>query len=88
MGPHLSLQETLLAEHRREMMHEIEQQRLASKLPHARHRVRHSIALVGKICIMLGQWLERVEPRQRTQGVVFAGTGPLHVGEREPHALN
>ena len=88
MGPHLSLQETLLAEHRREMMHEIEQQRLVSNLSRSHYGVRHSIAVVGKVCIMVGQWLERVEPCQRTQAVVFAGTGPLHIGEREPHALN
>lgn len=55
------MQEHMAAEHRQEVQHEMEQQRLASLSPQHARPIRHSIALFGVLLIKLGTRLKQVD---------------------------
>ena len=71
MGPYIHIQEQVVAEHRRDLLHEREQVRLVGHaFPH-HNAGRHTIAQLGVLLIKVGMKLKQVE--QSANGV----TAPL-----------
>lgn len=58
------LYDKALAQHRQDLQHEIEQQRMLAHLPRHRRRLgRRAIGRLGVKLVALGSWMEQIEQR-------------------------
>ena len=56
------LQERQVEEHRQDLQHEADQQRIVAGLPGQRRNIgKHIVSRLGTRLVALGTWLERVE---------------------------
>jgi len=60
------LQERQVEEHRRDLQHEADQQRVVAVLPGQRRSIgKHMVSRLGTRLVALGTWLERVEQHDK-----------------------
>jgi hypothetical protein len=60
------LQERQVEEHRQDLQHEADQQRIVAGLPGQRRSIgKHIVSRLGTRLVALGTWLERVEQHDK-----------------------